>query len=1363
MRNQKMIKALIAILLMICIAIIPSIVKAGELNPSLYFGITELRSATNMGYAIGNPNTNGETGRSAKIWNIVQYSGENTNDPTEVNVYCIKAGVGFTEGQGVRQIQEYNLQFDMYTERTDIASQDANTNQVLYKLVNGGHYNELLALANLIYIPGESTSAEREQLLKDAGVTRVQQEYEGLGEEYKITDDEIDAVQQAAMWYFTNYGEEDNKYDRYAEDSWLWYTEDGSTYANLSGYGTDKIPAVGLARQQQAVELYKYLIDTAKEQAGNYADSNAKHRNKLTLYTTATGNSQPLMKVEKIPQEFDLALRKYITEVNGVAVTNSRVPVIDESTLENGTTATYNHRKDPVLVENGDIVTYNITIYNEGEVDGRATQIIDQLPSGLKYSQITTAGFTAEYDEETNRVTIKRDASNTENLTAYQQGQLDSETIEIECIVDTSENGKILTNVAWISEEIDEYGNVIVDEVGEDRDSEPGTAPNVNKDNMENYKGNTDNKDDLTDSDYFYEGEQDDDDFEKLIVEHNDFDLKLIKRITEVNGEKVPERLLGVDITNLANGSQTTADYQMNKEPVAVSKGDLVTYTFRIYNEGSIDGYVEELTEDIPEGLEFLGADIDSNMNPITDEDELSAVEFNTSMGWTYLEGDTTKISTDYLGKGKGAEITTPGANLIKAFDPNSPYADTETQKNPDYKEISVIFKVVAEDPSIGIIRNEVAITQDADSEGNPVDDRDSTPENWVKYEDDEDYDNIVLQEFDLALRKFITKVDEEDVTTRIPEVSYDREADQITYNHTKDPVQVATGNVVEYTIRVYNEGDIAGYAKEVADDIPDGLRFLPDNATNTEYRWVMYDKDGNRTENAEEAVEIRTDYLSKEQEQTEGENLLQAFNPDAEIGEGNPDYRDLKVAFEVVEPNESDRIIINSAQITDDSDENGNPVDDIDSIPDEWNDGEDDQDREYIKLTYFDLALRKFITKVDEEDVTTRIPEVSYDREQNKITYNHTKDPVEVVTGNVVEYTIRVYNEGQIAGYAQEVADDIPDGLKFLPDNATNTEYRWVMYDKDGNVTENAEEAVEIRTDYLSKEQEQTEGENLLQAFNPDAEIGEGNPDYRDLKVAFEVVEPNGSDRIIVNSAQITDDSDENGDPVEDIDSTPDEWNDGEDDQDREYIKLTYFDLALRKWVTEAIVIENGKETVTQTGHTAEMDPEPVVKVELYRKNINDVVVKFRYKIRITNEGDIAGYAKEITDYVPQGLRFVAEDNPGWTDEGNNIISTRLLENTLLQPGESAEVEVVLTWINGEDNMGQMTNIAEISEDYNDKGVPDRDSTPDNQVWGEDDIDDAPVLLSVETGQERIYYVLGFTVLGTLAGGLVLIKKFVI
>ena len=76
---------------------------------------------------------------------------------------------------------------------------------------------------------------------------------------------------------------------------------------------------------------------------------------------------------------------------------------------------------------------------------------------------------------------------------------------------------------------------------------------------------------------------------------------------------------------------------------------------------------------------------------------------------------------------------------------------------------------------------------------------------------------------------------------------------------------------------------------------------------------------------------------------------------------------------------------------------------------------------------------------------------------------------------------------------------------------------------------------------------------------------------------------------------------------------------------------------------------------------------------------------------------------------------------------------------------------------------MGLKENIAEISEDDNEYDVPDRDSTPDNQKDGEDDIDDAPVLLAVETGQVRIYFTLGFTVLITIAGGIFLIKKYVL
>ena len=172
---------------------------------------------------------------------------------------------------------------------------------------------------------------------------------------------------------------------------------------------------------------------------------------------------------------------------------------------------------------------------------------------------------------------------------------------------------------------------------------------------------------------------------------------------------------------------------------------------------------------------------------------------------------------------------------------------------------------------------------------------------------------------------------------------------------------------------------------------------------------------------------------------------------------------------------------------------------------------------------------------------------------------------------------------------------------------------------------------------------------------------------------------------------------------------------------------------------------------------------PEPVVKVELHRKKLDEVTVKFVYGITIINEGDIAGYATEITDYVPEGLTFIAEDNPEWTDEGNNVISTKQLEGTLLQPGERATVEVTLTWINGEDNLALKTNTAEISQDDNEYDVPDRDLTPDNKQEGEDDIDIAQVILSIATGAIRTYFLLTIGLLGVVAVGIFAIKKFVI
>ena len=170
------------------------------------------------------------------------------------------------------------------------------------------------------------------------------------------------------------------------------------------------------------------------------------------------------------------------------------------------------------------------------------------------------------------------------------------------------------------------------------------------------------------------------------------------------------------------------------------------------------------------------------------------------------------------------------------------------------------------------------------------------------------------------------------------------------------------------------------------------------------------------------------------------------------------------------------------------------------------------------------------------------------------------------------------------------------------------------------------------------------------------------------------------------------------------------------------------------------------------------------LLKVEINRKKLNSTIVKFVYNITITNEGTIPGYATQIRDYIPEGLQFVEADNQNWKEDSAGTIVSDALAKTLLQPGEKASVEVTLRWINGENNLGTKINVAEISEDYNDANdVDDIDSTPDNKVEGEDDIDDAPVILTISTGRAPMYIILTTTVLTIIGTGIVAIKKYVL
>ena len=61
------------------------------------------------------------------------------------------------------------------------------------------------------------------------------------------------------------------------------------------------------------------------------------------------------------------------------------------------------------------------------------------------------------------------------------------------------------------------------------------------------------------------------------------------------------------------------------------------------------------------------------------------------------------------------------------------------------------------------------------------------------------------------------------------------------------------------------------------------------------------------------------------------------------------------------------------------------------------------------------------------------------------------------------------------------------------------------------------------------------------IKAFDKNAEVSDTNPDHKEVKVAFQVSNKAQAKKVITNYAQIYKNTDKNGDPVDDIDSTPD------------------------------------------------------------------------------------------------------------------------------------------------------------------------------------------------------------------------------
>ena len=177
-------------------------------------------------------------------------------------------------------------------------------------------------------------------------------------------------------------------------------------------------------------------------------------------------------------------------------------------------------------------------------------------------------------------------------------------------------------------------------------------------------------------------------------------------------------------------------------------------------------------------------------------------------------------------------------------------------------------------------------------------------------------------------------------------------------------------------------------------------------------------------------------------------------------------------------------------------------------------------------------------------------------------------------------------------------------------------------------------------------------------------------------------------------------------------------------------------FDLQLNKYISR-ISVQNSKGTKTYDYEDSTFE-----KVEIHRKQIAGSVVVLEYTIKVKNNGEITGYASNIKDYLSNGLTFSSELNPDWYLSGNELY-TKKFANEPINPGEEKEVKLVLTKTMTSENTGVVNNRAEIAEDYNEYGNVDINSTPNNNISGENDMGSADVIIGISTGGTMIAYLI--------------------
>lgn len=183
-------------------------------------------------------------------------------------------------------------------------------------------------------------------------------------------------------------------------------------------------------------------------------------------------------------------------------------------------------------------------------------------------------------------------------------------------------------------------------------------------------------------------------------------------------------------------------------------------------------------------------------------------------------------------------------------------------------------------------------------------------------------------------------------------------------------------------------------------------------------------------------------------------------------------------------------------------------------------------------------------------------------------------------------------------------------------------------------------------------------------------------------------------------------------------------------------------FDMSINKGITH-VTVNNDKGT-----NTYDFKNKSMAKVEIDGEYLKGSLILIEYEVAVTNNGEVSGYVKTISDKMPQGMKFNSELNTDWYEGEDGNLYSMAFANKELKPGETATIKLVLTKEMTDDKIVSPVNTATIEETFNEYLIEDKNE--------ENNTSEATIIISLTTGKASDYLWIAFIAIVIIAMGVI-------